>query len=367
VNTSLKKALPVILILAVAATVALVRPWQSADTPSALLYGNVDIRTVQLAFRTTGRLASMVLEEGDAVQPGSVLATLDPELAEEALAVADANVAQATAQLASLRAGARPQEIAQAQAHVREAQVAFDNASSDAARQESLMRSQSTSQTALDTARAARDRAAAQLASAEEALALSEAGARAEDILAAAAALTAAQARLAQAATALDDTTLVSPSSGIILTRAREPGSMLQAGQTVYAMSVNDRVYVRAYIDEPRLGFVAPGTNVTIRTDSTAREYTGQIGFVSPQAEFTPKTVQTPELRTDLVYRLRIVVTDADDGLRQGMPVTIELPQSALSSDAHTGNTHTTHSQSAELKTNTSEIISVVTSTTGTS
>jgi HlyD family secretion protein len=97
-------------------------------------------------------------------------------------------------------------------------------------------------------------------------------------------------------------------------------------GQAVYAIALTDRVYVRAYVDESRLGVVAPGAQVTICTDSSEHTYTGQIGFVSQQAEFTPKIVQTPELRTDLVYRLRIVVTDADEQLRQGMPVTIVSP-----------------------------------------
>jgi HlyD family secretion protein len=218
---------------------------------------------------------------------------------------------------------------------VRDARVAFENASSDAERQESLIRTQSTSRTALDAARAARDRAAAQLASAEEALELAKAGARKEDIQAAEAALSAAKARLEQARTAVADTQLRAPSPGIILTRAREPGSMVQSGQTVYALALTDRVYVRAYVDEPRLGLVAPGTRVRIWTDSTEHSYTGQVGFVSPQAEFTPKTVQTPELRTDLVYRLRIIVEDADSSLLQGMPVTIELPSPARNPDVN--------------------------------
>lgn len=333
-SSIVRKSLVIVALLAIGGTLAVMRPWEGEDGPSDLLFGNVDIREVQLAFRTTGRLETMAAEEGDIVAPGDVLATLDPEPAEEALAVAAANVAQASAQLASLRAGARPQEIAQAQAQVRDARAAFDNAQSDAVRQESLMRSQSTSRTALDAARAARDRAAAQLISVEEALALAEAGARAEDITAAAAAVTAAQARMAQAATTVADTSLTAPSHGVVQTRAREPGSLLQAGQTVYAIALTERLYVRAYIDEPRLGFVAPGTHVTIRTDSGGRDYSGQIGFVSSQAEFTPKTVQTPALRTDLVYRLRIVVTDADSGLRQGMPVTIELPPEAFDGTA---------------------------------
>jgi HlyD family secretion protein len=85
---------------------------------------------------------------------------------------------------------------------------------------------------------------------------------------------------------------------------------------------------VRAYVDESSLGKVVPGAKLTVITDTSDRRYTGQVGFVSPRAEFTPKSVETPELRTDLVYRLRIVITDADDGLRQGMPVTITLPGS---------------------------------------
>lgn len=326
-KSHIRKIIPVVILIGFIAALAVMKPWGSEGSTSLLLYGNVDVRQVQLAFRTGGRLQDMLVDEGDQVETGDVLARLDPELAEEALAVADANLAQAMAQLASVRSGARPQEIAQAQARVRDAQVAFDNASSDAQRQESLIRSQSTSQTALDNARAARDRAAAQLASAEEALALARAGARIEDITAAEAAVAAAEARRAQSATVVADTTLLAPSSGIILTRAREPGSLVQAGQTVYALALTDRTYIRAYIDEPRLGLVAPGTRVTIRSDSSDRSYAGQVGFVSPQAEFTPKTVQTPELRTDLVYRLRITVTDADSRLRQGMPVTIELPR----------------------------------------
>lgn len=327
---AVRKILLVAVVLGIAGTLLVLRPWADSDTSSNLLYGNVDLREVQLGFRTSGRLETMTVDEGDTVAPGDVLATLDPEPAREALAGADAKLAQAKAQLAALRAGARPQEIAQAQARVRGARATFTNAQAEAAREESLLRTQSTSPRTVDTARAARDSAAAALESAEEALALLQAGARAEDIMASEAAVAVAASQRAQAATTVSDTNLVAPSPGIVFTRAREPGSFVQAGQTVYAIALTESVYVRAYVDEPRLGFVAPGSRVTIQTDSTTRNYTGQIGFVSPQAEFTPKSVQTPELRTDLVYRLRIIVTDADEGLRQGMPVTIMLPTETL-------------------------------------
>ncbi len=109
------------------------------------------------------------------------------------------------------------------------------------------------------------------------------------------------------------------------MTRSREPGAMLGVGAPVYTVSLAHNVYIRAYVDEPSLGLAVPGASVTIATDTLGKEYRGQIGFVSPRAEFTPKSVETPALRSDLVYRLRIVVTNADEFLRQGMPVTVVL------------------------------------------
>ena len=138
------------------------------------------------------------------------------------------------------------------------------------------------------------------------------------------------QAQLAQAELDLHDTTLIAPSDGTLMTRAVEPGSMLSAGSTVLTLSLTRPVWVRAYIDEPSLGQVQPGRELLLYTDGRPdKPYHGQIGFVSPTAEFTPKTVETPDLRTDLVYRLRIVVTDADDALRQGMPVTVQFGDEA--------------------------------------
>src|SRR5690606_10024904 len=127
----------------------------------------------------------------------------------------------------------------------------------------------------------------------------------------------------AQRRTELDDTSLKAPSDGTILTRIREPGTILAAGAPVYTLSLDQAVWIRAYIEEPDLGKIAPGTQVAIETDSSAKRYRGRVGFISPRAEFTPKSVETPGARTDLVYRIRIIVDDADAGLRQGMPVTI--------------------------------------------
>jgi len=310
----------------------------NTDENQLRLYGNVDIREVQLAFRQSGRIDEMLFDEGDAVTLGMQLATLDDQPYRDALAAADASVLVAQAELDKLRSGLRPQEITQAQETLKQAQAVAVNAERDYQRQSSLLPSGASSRRTVDAARAARDQAAAGVASATAALSLATEGFRAEDIAAAEANLAATQAARAQAATALADTDLMASSDGTIIARVREPGSMVASQSTVYSLSLDKPVYVRAYVAEPDLGRIAPGTAVRVTSDSSDKVYRGQIGFISPRAEFTPKTVETTDLRTDLVYRLRIVI-DADDsvkGLRQGMPVTIEV-DTKTSPSANTG------------------------------
>lgn len=295
------------------------------------LYGNVDIREVQLAFRQPGRVAQLAFDEGDRVTAGMRMATLDAQPYREALAAAEAAVQVAQAELAKLRAGLRPQEIIQAEEVLKQASAAALEAERNYQRQSSLLTSGSSSQRTVDAARAARDQAAAHVEAAKAALSLATEGFREEDIAAAEAHLAAARAVHAQAATALADTELLAPSAGTVIARVREPGSMVASQNTIYSLSLDKPVYVRAYIGEPDLGRIAPGAPVRVTSDSSDKVYRGQIGFISPRAEFTPKTVETTDLRTDLVYRLRIVIdaADSDDGLRQGMPVTIEVDTNA--------------------------------------
>ena len=124
----------------------------------------------------------------------------------------------------------------------------------------------------------------------------------------------------------LEDTDLRSPADGVILTRASEPGAILASGTTVFTLTLTQHVWIRAYVSEDEMGRAHPGDPVLIFTDSRRDQpYHGNVGFVSPTAEFTPKTVETTDLRTDLVYRLRIIVNDPDAALRQGMPVTLRF------------------------------------------
>lgn len=322
----------ILLVLIIIAVTAVSVWWfvlrEQNDDSTLRLYGNVDIREVELAFRQPGRLTEMLFDEGDQVNAGEIMAQLDAGPYRDKLAAAKAELQAAQAELDKLHSGNRPQEVLQAEATVAQTQANYHEAERNYQRQSALLESGATSQRAVDAALAMRNQSAANLASAKAALSLVEAGFRDEDIAAGEARLAVAQAALAQAVTALADTDLVAPSDATVLARVREPGSMVASNSTVYSLSLRDPVYVRAYVSEPNLGHIAPGTQVRVFTDSSDQAYQGQIGFISPRAEFTPKSVETTDLRTDLVYRLRITVTDANQDLRQGMPVTVEVDQS---------------------------------------
>ena len=290
------------------------------------LFGNVDIREVNLGFRVFGRLAEVLFDEGDPVKTGEIVARLDDEPYRREVDEARGQVGALQARLQLLEAGNRPQEIAQARALVREREVTAANAERTYKRQEELLTSKAVSIQERDEAEATYRESEARLNSAREALNLLEAGFRSEDISQAKADLARAKAALASAELKVQDTILKSPSDGVVLTRAQEPGAILQSSTTVLTVSLKQPVWVRAYITEPDLGRIHPGMKVQVFTDSRPQNpYAGQIGYISPRAEFTPKNVETTELRTSLVYRLRVVIDKPDEGLRQGMPVTVKL------------------------------------------
>ncbi|MHC1751027.1 secretion protein HlyD [Humidesulfovibrio sp.] len=299
------------------------------------LYGNVDIREVELSFRVPGRLAEVRVDEGDPVRAGEVLATLDAQRYRDALAKATGDRDVAAANMAKFRAGFRLEEVAQARAAVAQVEAQVENAARVARRREELLKSGAISAQERDDAVASRDALLAQLQSARKGLQLQASGFRAEEVLGAEASLRAAEASVSAAMTDLADTEIIAPSDGTVLSRVREPGAMAAAGATVLVVSLNKPVWVRAYVPEPSLGKVRLGMPVSVRTDSRPdKPYSGTVGFISPVAEFTPKNVETEALRTDLVYRLRIVVDDPDEGIRQGMPVTVIAAPGAVAKAA---------------------------------
>ncbi len=287
------------------------------------LYGNVDIRSVDLGFRVPGRIAFMPVEEGAKVKEGDVLARLDVQPLTDQLNAAEAQVHAAKAELGKRLNGNRVQDIAQAEALVAQRRAILAQASADDERRTGLVKSGAVSQAVFVASHAEYLAAEAQLRAAEQALSLQRAGSRAEDIALAEAQLATAVAQRDKAHTDLVDATIDAPSTGTILTRANEPGAIVAAGEPVFVLTIDRPMRVRAYVSENNLGRIEPGMNVRVKADGNSRIYHGTIGFISPEAEFTPKTVQTQDLRTQLVYRLRVIVTDPDDMLRQGQPLTV--------------------------------------------
>jgi HlyD family secretion protein len=313
-------------IAVVTITWLLYRSLNSEDRGELVIYGNVDIRQVDLGFRVNGRIQEMRFEEGDKVKKGLILAVLDKDVFKADVQAAKDQMEAQEANLAKMEAGNRPEEIDRARAAANEKEVRFKNAERLNERRLALVKSGSISKQEYDDTLADRDAAEAQEKLSKADLALAIAGFRVEDIQEARANLAAAKARLAQAEINLQDTEIHSPADGIILTRVQEPGAIVSAGQTVYTLQLLSPFWIRTYVVERDLGRIYEGMPAHVYTDSQpAKPYHGQIGFISPVAEFTPKNVETTELRTDLVYRLRVIVNDPDNGLRQGMPVTVKL------------------------------------------
>jgi HlyD family secretion protein len=308
------------------ASLALLAISHSRGGGELTLYGNVDIREVTLGFRVSGRVASLGVDEGDTVRAGQEIASLDTVPLQLELNEARANAGAIGARVALLRSGYRAEDVAQARAVVAERRSALTNAEQTLARQEQLRGTGAVAQRVYDDAVAARDQARARVTAAEQVLAQQQSGYRHQEVAEAEANLARANATAAQAEQHVADAVLRAPADGVVLTRAVEPGAIVAAGAPVFIVSLLAPVWARIYVSEPDLGRVAPGRAVLLYTDARPKQpYHGQIGFVSPTAEFTPKNVETPDLRTALVYRARVVVADADGALRQGMPVTVRL------------------------------------------
>jgi HlyD family secretion protein len=331
---SLSKASPMrwlLLILALAVLAAISGAWyrishQVIDDGHLALQGNIDVRQVNLAFKVDGRIATLEVDEGDTVVAGQTVATLDKQYFDDDLRAVMARRDSAKATLEKLLHGSRSQEIAGAEAQVNEREATLKRANQDYRRAEGLVGKGAVSREDFDAANSTLQEADARLKAAQESLDMIKIGPRQEDIAAARAQLAAEEAAVNQSERRLADSILVAPSDGVVLTRARERGAIVSPGETIFALTLSSPVWVRTYVNERDLGRIEPGMKAEVHTDSApGKTYSGQIGFISPVAEFTPKAVETRELRTDLVYRLRVLVDNPDGGLRQGMPVSVTL------------------------------------------
>jgi len=298
----------------------------SDDEGPLRLYGNVEIRDARLAFAESEIVASVEVEEGVRVEAGQLLARLRTERLFAELAEARARHEAQAHLVRRLENGTRPQRVEQARADVAAAQVRLANARRDLERVERTALTGASSEQDLDAARAALDVARAEVRVREAALDLALEGPREEEEAEAHAAERALAARVALLEARLRDTELRAPAAGVVQTRVLEPGEFADPGRAVLTLALTGEKWVRAWVSEPDLGRVREGQEATIASDTwTDRTFPGWVGFIAPTAEFTPKTVQTEDLRTRLVYEVRVWVEDPDEVLRLGMPVTVEL------------------------------------------
>jgi HlyD family secretion protein len=292
-----------------------------------VLYGDVDLRQVELAFNNNERIAAVLVQEGDRVKRGQILARLDTSRLEPQVAQAEALAAAQREAVERLHNGSRPQEIAEARANVESAQADAINARGQYERRETLAANSVLSQQDLENAKAAVDVAEAKLAMNQKALDLVIVGPRKEDIGQAEAVLRADGAQAAFLRQELADAQLVAPVDAVVRTRLMEPGEMASPQKPVFSLAVTDPKWVRAYVAEPDVGKLRTGMAASIALDSFPhRRFDGWVGFISPIAEFTPKTVETTELRTSLVYEVRVFVKDPSDQLHLGSPASVYLP-----------------------------------------
>ncbi len=307
-------------------------------------HGNVDIRDVTLAFRINGRVADVLKQEGDHVKQGEVIARLDASPYKLAVAQAKKTVGVAKAHLKLLEAGSRREDIAQARALLKERRAAKIHAEDNLRRIAPLVDAGAATKQDLVAARSGAEQARAAVNAAQAVVAKQVHGPRVEDLAIAQAQVEQAEAAVDAAELNLKDTELVAASDGVVVTRAIEPGTIVGPGSPVLVVAVTDPIWIRAYANEAQLALISPGTEVSVHTDARAGQpYRGQVGYVATQAEFTPKNVETEELRTSLVYRFRVIVTEHDDGLRQGMPVTIRLGRSGGTPEAPHGEAKNEH------------------------
>jgi HlyD family secretion protein len=298
-----------------------------APADKLVLYGNVDIRQVQLAFNGNERIASVMVQEGDRVKNGQLLATLDTLRLSHQVSQSEAQVKAQKDVLAALESGTRPEDIRKARADVEAAEAQERNAERIYQRKSMLAEKELISKQELDDAKAAADTTLAQLNAAKAALALALAGPRKEDIAAARQTLRVYEAALSVAKRNLEYAYLHAPSDGVIQTRILEPGDMASSQTPVFTLALTDPVWVRAYVPEPDMGKIRMGMSAEVTTDSyPEKHYKAWIGFISPTAEFTPKSVETREVRTSLVYEVRVYACNPDNELRLGMPATVIVP-----------------------------------------
>lgn len=326
----MKKVMIPLLVAAVVAAIVLALKYRQSGPrtgPDMLrVSGNIEATTVDVSFRIAGWVKERPVDEGYAVKAGDLVAKLDDTELAQQVAQNKGAVSQAEAALAELLAGSRPEEKAAAAANVASAQASAAKAKVDLARAERLRATDTISAQEYDAARAAFDVAAAQAASAEATRELVDIGPRQEEIDQARSRLAQAQQALAISETRQAYATLPVPTTGVVLSKNVEPGEYVVPGTPVVTIGDLANVWLRGYVSETDLGRIKLGQSARVSTDTyPGKVYEGRVGFISSEAEFTPKNVETQKERVKLVYRIKIDVPNPSMELKPGMPADAEI------------------------------------------
>lgn len=322
----------VVAIAIVAIVVAAVAVWiwrrDTAANPSTLVVsGTVEATEAHLGFQVPGRIASIAVREGQSVTAGAILARLDPEELDARRRQAGSQASAAEAALQELEHGSRSEEIGQGEAAVKAADEHLLDARRDLQRSQILYDGGAISKEAYQKSATAEQVAQTQVAQAKDQLTLLRKGPRQEKIEAQRAQVGAAQANVRASEAALANANMVAPMSGVVTVRHHEPNEVVGAGEPVLTvMNPADR-WVRIYVPEDRIGAVRLGSPASISSDTYPnRRYSGRVIYISPEAEFTPKSVQTAEERVRLVYAVKVrVENDPRMELKPGMPADVAL------------------------------------------
>lgn len=336
--------LGIVVVLAAAGGAGAYTWWQlhhEDNTETALtLYGNVEIRDAQLAFNGEAHIAEVLVEEGDYITAGTILARLQTDRLQSEIERAKADIATQAEILRRLENGTRKQEIEQARAEIVAAEARVNNATRIVDRLRDTARTGASSEQDLDDALSQLKVEQAVLDVQRAALDLALEGPREEEIAEARARLAASRAGLDLLNDRLADATLIAPAAGVIQSRILEPGEFATPARPVFTLALLEPKWVRAYVPQPDLGKIYEGMAAGVQSDSLPDQtFEGWVGFIAPTAEFTPKTVQTTDLRTRLVYEVRIYVNDPENRLRLGQPVTVIIDRKAPQSPSHSSKT----------------------------
>lgn len=301
-------------------------PLRADKNTDLVLYGNIDDRQINLAFNISERITEILVEEGNTVKKGQLLGRLETVRIKNAIASAEAALEASAQNYERVKNGPRKEDIEIARANVAEAQASYENAEKDYLRQKSLAKSSAVSVQLAELAETKYLMTKAELNAAKKQLELLLAGSRVEDIAEAKAKVAQQKAELRILEQQLADTQLFAPSDGIVRNRLLEPGEMTGPLLPVLTISLIDPRWVRTYVPETLLSHVKNGETAEVTVDSLpGKIFEGWVGFVSPTAEFTPKNVETVELRTALVYEVRVFVKDPENLLKLGSPATVRF------------------------------------------